>query len=905
MGGLSIGASNGVAAPKALKAIVPLQTGAIYTIPRLLGSTSTFALLDGTAATARGLSAGTNANLTLTGGNQISATAALAAGASQSAAVEERSADGSASVARMVTLTGAYALAIAPAAPTMALSAAAGTQVATISGVPAGQSPTISPADGRFVIGGSEGTGWKILRGLTAVSAGTVDVSVSAPGAISAAATITIATYSLPALLVAKYDGDSRTASAGGRLLSGGVTLQVTSGFGTSYNMAGLIQAVCGNRWMLREGYNHAIGSSTSLAQEERSKSTSIAATGNPAQATTGGITDNQYSTASDGVATILTQAGNHVISASVSVNDSSGSSSTPGTPAYYYNNPQVAYQTLRTIARIADAIGAAGKAWYVGNEFPRGGSLYSMESKSVSGGTCTASNVGNFVDGESFGAVGVVGVFATGSPRPLTKVASAPGQDQYTVNSSGVYVFGGNAPTTAFLTYNAYPTATGLIATTTSNKVVNEWMQSSASNFVSTVNGVDYGLPGLLYNRPWVRIADTFNALIDNSTGSSQLSLPGTMDSLQLHGTILSGYKTAMAFKAKLDADYPAAQSVDQAPTRNNWYAARGTGSGTTFSGTLPLSMRTGFTVSPAPTLVSLNGVPIGKVDTGTGTITGTGITSGSLNFSTGAWTITFASAASMASNVQLWFEQDLGNYDLTAMAEGTIGRNMLNNPLMDMTAAIGTNLTTTTGTSSITGIANASIPYGWTLGDTPTNTAVTAGTMAIAVAAETDSEGYPRFVMEVSGTATAATLPALASVAVNGVSARMAAGDLIAAGARVRYAKHSSIGRCYGNGGAKVILNQSTTGVNRNFSSGSTSITGLSTRVVDGGTGMYIDDTLLDAAGGAWSAYRVTPTVDTTGSSMGSTSLSLQGTGAANVPFAYRFGFGRAQVRRRNDVA
>lgn len=95
-----------VAQPRAASQIVPRQTGVIYTIQRYLGSTSTFALLDASGAAARGLSAGTNANLTLTGGNQISATAALSEGASQSAAVEERSADGSVAVARIATLTG-------------------------------------------------------------------------------------------------------------------------------------------------------------------------------------------------------------------------------------------------------------------------------------------------------------------------------------------------------------------------------------------------------------------------------------------------------------------------------------------------------------------------------------------------------------------------------------------------------------------------------------------------------------------------------------------------------------------------------------------------------------------------------------------------------------------------------
>lgn len=95
-----------VARPRSLTALVPLQTGALFTLPRLLGSTSTFALLDATAAAARGLSAGTNANLTLTGGNQINTTTALGEGASQLAAIEERSADGSVAVARIATLTG-------------------------------------------------------------------------------------------------------------------------------------------------------------------------------------------------------------------------------------------------------------------------------------------------------------------------------------------------------------------------------------------------------------------------------------------------------------------------------------------------------------------------------------------------------------------------------------------------------------------------------------------------------------------------------------------------------------------------------------------------------------------------------------------------------------------------------
>lgn len=116
MAGFGFGGGGGApgGAPRPIAAVVPSQTGVIYTLPRLLGSTSTLALLDAAAAALRGLSAGTNANLSLTGGNKISATAAIAAGASQSAAIEERSADGSAAVSRMVTLTGQISVPGAP-----------------------------------------------------------------------------------------------------------------------------------------------------------------------------------------------------------------------------------------------------------------------------------------------------------------------------------------------------------------------------------------------------------------------------------------------------------------------------------------------------------------------------------------------------------------------------------------------------------------------------------------------------------------------------------------------------------------------------------------------------------------------------------------------------------------------
>lgn len=701
--------------------------------------------------------------------------------------------------------------------------------------------------------------------------------------------------YTLPALSTAKYQGDSRAANAGSRAVGAG--LGVNHGM-AGYNSVSLIQAVCGNKWVLGEGYQHGVGGSSTRAHEERDKSASIATTGNPAFTGTAAAADASFSAGSDSRATCLTFGGKHVVSPAVGVNDTHS----------FYNTPSPAWESLRTISRIADAYGAAGKMWLLGNEFPRGDACYLMESRTVSAGSCTAAHIGAFKDGESFGAVGVVGVFASGNPRPLVKVASSPAQDQYTVTSGGVYTFGGTAPTTAFITYNATPSG-GRIATTTALKVIREFCQSSAANFVSTVNSVDYGLPGLLYQRPHVRVADTFGALVDGSTGSLQLSKPGTLDSLQLHGSHLSAYLTAAAFKAVVDDFYPAAPDLSTAPERNNWLVARGTGATTSYSGTLPPSMRSGFLDSGVPTLVTLNGVVIGRIDPGTGAITAgngsTAISSGTLDWSTGAWSITTSSNAAFANTTLLWFEQDIGNYDVATFTEGTIGRNALMNGLLDMTAASGTNLATTTGASSITGINASEVPYGWNIpANSALNTAIGAGTMAVAVASETDAQGFPRFVLQAAGVHGAATTFTLQNATTH-PALRLAAGDRALGGARVRYARHGTLGRTYGASGAAVVYNQTATGgVDVPVAGGTSNVSQLLVRAADTGTGVYMDDALLDAAGGALDLYRLTPQLELTGITIGAVNLSPAVTTAANVPFAYRIAFGRAQVRRRNDV-
>jgi hypothetical protein len=700
-------------------------------------------------------------------------------------------------------------------------------------------------------------------------------------------------------LSTAKYDGDSRTAGAGGRTVSAG-SLILGHGLG-GVGSTSLLQAICGNKWMLREGYQHAVGSTTTLCQEERSGTTSIANTGNPAQAITGIPSDANYSVNSDSLSTILTQDGKHVFSASVGVNDNGAGA--------YYNTPSTAWETLRTIANIADAIGAAGKVWYVGNEFPRGDVYYVMESKTVTAGACTATNANNFVDGESFGAVGAVGIFASGVPRILTKVSSSPGQDEYTVTSGGVYAFGGTAPTRAFISYNASPNA-GRTATYDQLRIVREFCNSSAANFVSATNSVDYGIPGLQYNRPWVRVVDTFGALVDPASGATQLPYPGTSDVLQLHGLALNQYKSAQVFKAKVDADYPDAPDLSTAPTRNNWLTARQTTGTFIYNFTLPPSMRTGFTGTPAPTLIAVAGVPIGTVNTSTGAITGTNITSGSLDFATGVGTITFSSVTNAA---EIWFEQDFGNGTInlsggafSSFTEGTIGRNTVNNGLLDMAAAVGTGLLSTTGTSTVTGIASSEIPYGWNFTSTALNNAIAAGTAVVDVSSGADEDGYPMFFVDIEAYWTGANIqPQLGTPALSNFGARVTAGDKLLVAATVRYAPHPTLGLTYGNNGARVTGSFGTASANVPSPTGTQAITQVNIRAAND-FGLFVDQPVITAAGDSLELHRLSALKETTGLTFSAPVVSLAFGGVAqNTPAAYRVGMSRVQERRRNDVS
>ncbi|WP_373928694.1 sialate O-acetylesterase [Sphingomonas aerolata] len=81
---------------------------------------------------------------------------------------------------------------LSSASPKLLSNAPGGTLIAKLTGVPAGVTPVVAPNDGRFAIAGDATNGWKVVVGLTAISAGSVNLTVSATGVGSASATLNI-----------------------------------------------------------------------------------------------------------------------------------------------------------------------------------------------------------------------------------------------------------------------------------------------------------------------------------------------------------------------------------------------------------------------------------------------------------------------------------------------------------------------------------------------------------------------------------------------------------------------------------------------------------------------------------------------------------------------------------------
>lgn len=84
------------------------------------------------------------------------------------------------------------ALVASPNTVSIPADAAVGYLIANITNVPSGVTPTVSPNDGRFAIGGNASAGWKVVTGLSALAAGSVNLTVAASGAAPATIALTI-----------------------------------------------------------------------------------------------------------------------------------------------------------------------------------------------------------------------------------------------------------------------------------------------------------------------------------------------------------------------------------------------------------------------------------------------------------------------------------------------------------------------------------------------------------------------------------------------------------------------------------------------------------------------------------------------------------------------------------------
>lgn len=111
-----------------------------------------------------------------------------------------------------LTLTGPLAFTVG---------AAAGTLIANIGNVPTGATPTVAPNDGRFAIAGDAGAGWKVVVGLSASSAGTVNITVNAAGAQPAMVPVVVSAAAGFDYTVATDQQMADTFALGGATLSG------------------------------------------------------------------------------------------------------------------------------------------------------------------------------------------------------------------------------------------------------------------------------------------------------------------------------------------------------------------------------------------------------------------------------------------------------------------------------------------------------------------------------------------------------------------------------------------------------------------------------------------------------------------------------------------------------------
>lgn len=113
-----------------------------------------------------------------------------------------------------------------PNSASLASDAADGSFISAITNVPSGVRPAVSPNDGRFVIAGDATNGWKVVKGMSALSDGPVSLTVTATGANSATIAVTITAAVAPTLTAYSISSETQSfssaATARGETVSSG-----------------------------------------------------------------------------------------------------------------------------------------------------------------------------------------------------------------------------------------------------------------------------------------------------------------------------------------------------------------------------------------------------------------------------------------------------------------------------------------------------------------------------------------------------------------------------------------------------------------------------------------------------------------------------------------------------------
>ena len=581
-----------------------------------------------------------------------------------------------------------------------------------------------------------------------------------------------------------------------------------------------------------------------------------IGTTQNPAYAVTASGNDPTFSINSTGMYSVLSDPAN-IVFLNNATND------------FGATNSITVANSITNVGAELDALGpngatingvfvpGANKLVVMGSAHPRGVAISKSELHTIAAsvtpsyapdagaGTWSSDTCNGGLDDPVVVANYAAGAVSNGVNTVFTKAgtsaAQPASQGTYNVTSAGVYWF--NATDVALglkvalnycFTDNYQQTGAGLTAILD----LHNWMISSAADFVANCtdcSGTDYGKPGALYNRPWVKSADTWAAMLDPATGASgnhsYLNLPGT-SAEGLHNDSYGSFLNAQVEAAALATLVPSSTPAFAYPAYNDFFVAKSAGTAATLSGTLPGVMATQIgaihtaypsggqfevcylllcAVDNGSGVLASNGVP--EPDTASGSLTGV---TGTINYSTGAWSITFSGGSTKPpANARIIAYGDpietVGGVQIKA-------GNLVTNGQLDYAnvTAIGSGGTLSTITGAQCNTANLGlstsnyVPQGWTLaGNSNDQTALAAGTLVMKCGYGTAPDGNPGFWISLVGATGASTAISLAqNVSGPTTFINSATPDITRAYARLTYVVGPS-GHLYGAHAPQIKIN------------------------------------------------------------------------------------------------